>query len=100
MRAMSDRAACEQRRSSQRRFSNLRVRGVQLSRTLHMKFDAIRTLGGEGHGHGNEFLIFPRNRPLAPRGLVECEKPLHRLGCMRFQLLELLEMLETHAPET
>jgi hypothetical protein len=58
---------------------NLRIGGARTARVAAVDINAVRTLGGEGHGDGDEFFIFYRNRAVGESRLVKGPKGLHHV---------------------
>ena len=88
MRRVSDGASGSQRGGDHGGLGYFGVGGAGFTRVDAVNVDAIRALGRECHGHGNEFFVFDWDGALGNGRLVECPEGFHHF---RRELVHLLQ---------
>src|SRR5438477_6152099 len=80
VRAVRDGRAGPKRCGNHHCFGQLGIGGAAFARFLRMDLDAVRALGCQGNGDGNELLVLGRDCARGSSRLVEGPEGLHRLG--------------------
>lgn len=89
---MSDGAPGADRGSDHRGLSKLRIAGPRFARRFYMNIDAVRTLGRQGDGYGDELLALRAEGTLGKCSLIEGPEGVHRGRRMNIEPIETAEI--------